>query len=66
MSARLPSLVQVLDACYESDKDDARSHITDDLEALVRRLARARPKDVRLQALADLLAERVRSLDDFV
>ncbi len=61
---RLPTLMQVLDAALACDEEDPASHLTDDLEALVRRLSRARPNDERLQTLAHLLAARVASLSD--
>ena len=61
---RLPTLMQVLDAALACDEDDPTSHLTDDLEALIRRLSRARPNDERLSNLAHLLAARVASLSD--
>ncbi len=61
---RLPTLMQVLDAAYAQDETDPASHLTDDLEALIRRLSRKRPSDERLSNLANLLAARVAELSD--
>ena len=60
----LPTLMQVLDAAHARDEEDPTSHLTDDLEALIRRLALARPNDRRLSNLAHMLAARVADLQD--